>query len=595
MMDNIFLKINPLLKAFESFGLKKESMMLIGEKNIYKKAISQRRIIDLKEWFGGDYSKLSFDDLFGGKLRVSIPFDPPQRKMLTGLFEKLIDAGWQLPTQDGMGEAFKINKVEQKITLPGGAENTIIKDVADLKLFKLEQTVIPSGPRAGETTTRKIESSISKIISNPANNVPKEYSDWWETIQQRYSSDYNWKEIESLFKNKDELNQPNYVIIISRDPVDVLRMSDHKKIDSCHSEGRNYFHCAIAESKGNAPIAYIVNKHDLEKFLKEKKVLNEQSYLDLNKIDISLLDKEEIFADTERGVPGINPEGRIKFRKYEDIETGIQFAAPELKAYGMDLVGFSEVLRKWAWDKQKDIFEDNSFDGGIYLPDKSNLTSFGGSYRNNPDSVLLNIFFEESGNQKIKENPYSGNVNHNTDDLSDDEQEAERLSIILDERCRQLNNLYNNIGATFSASVSYDKLMFFGASVDIRYEIFLSGIDTASDARYATPAILYVIQESRDIFNINISDYYVNKNSTKIKEVNGEFFLLLDCEFFPIAQEDSEDIFLFLEEMVNNVVKMRSSILEKITSILESQGLIKKNNPEEIYESMPNLNLDHSE
>jgi hypothetical protein len=592
-MDNLSLKISPLLKALRLFGLKKESTMLIENQNIYKKAISQKRINDLKEWLGGDYSKLSFDDLFDGKLRISIPFDPPQRRMLIGLVEKLIEAGWKLPTPDVSGEAFKINKVEQKITLPGGKVSSTTKDVADLKLSKSEQIVIPSGPRAGQMTTRKTESSISKIISNPANNIPKEYSDWWNTVQQKYAVDLNWREIESLFEGKNDLDKYNYVIIISRDPIDVLRMSDHKKIDSCHSEGKNYFHCAIAESRGNAPIAYIVSKSDLEKFLKERKVINEQSSLDIDKIDISLLDKEEIFADITRGISGISPEGRLKFRKYEDIEYGVEFAVPEVKAYGMDLVGFSDVLRKWAWDRQKDIFEDDNVDGGIYLPEKHNIVSSGGSYRNNPDSELLNLFFKESGKEKAEENTYSGDVEHNTNEMSEDEIEAENLNTRFSEYCAKLNK--DNPGAIFYASAEYDDgIISIRASVDIDYEIFLAGISKMSDAKYLAPEIIDEINESDDIFDINENIYhYIAKNTVNIKEFNGEFFLSFRSEFLINDPEDPESVFSFLDEIHKNVVDEKNIVLENIISRLESQELIKNNNFEEIYKNMSKLKLNH--
>lgn len=594
-MDNLSLKISNLLKALRLFGLKKESMMLVENKNIYKKAISQRRINDLKQWLGGDYSKLSFNDIFDGKLRISIPFNPPQKRMLTGLFEKLIDSGWRLP--DMNGEAFKINRVKQKITLPSGKEKTITKEVADLKLSKFEQIVIPSGPRAGETTTRKTESSISKIISNPANNIPKEYSDWWNTIQQRYSSDKNWKEIESLFKDQDKINSSNYVIIISRDPIDVLRMSDHKNIDSCHSEGGSYFHCAIQESRGNGPIAYIVNKDDLEKFLKKKKVLNEESSLDLDNIDISLLDKEEIFTDVERDISGIRPEGRLRFRRYNDMETEIDFAVPELKVYGKHVPGFTDVVRKWAWEKQKDIFERNEYEGGIYLPEKYNITSFGGSYRNNLDSELLNIFFEESGKEKIKENPYRGNVEHNGDDASDEEQEAEELNTRFDERCRELNNRYqNDFGATFQASASYDGIIFFGASAEIKYEIFLEEINSMRDAEYITNEILDEIQEGVcDIFDIDDNEIYVyiNKIDAEIKKSKEEFFLSFNCEFTLSDPEDSDSVFSFFDVMVYDVVIKKDIVLKNMISRLEFKEIIKSNNFEETKEKILNLNLNH--
>lgn len=160
-----------------------------------------------------------------------------------------------------------------------------------------------------------------------------------------------------------------YSIVISRHPVDVLRMSDFDMIQSCHSQGSDYFHCAISEAKGHGPIAYLVKTNDLKN------------------VD---LQKDEIFEDDDRGFEGIKPVARIRLRKFSHKKRGnFVIAIPELTVYGASggvAEKFSKSLREWAIDAQKDIF-------GNSRPRMDDFVRNGGSYIDNPASKLFNNFF----------------------------------------------------------------------------------------------------------------------------------------------------------------------------------------------------------
>ena len=52
-------------------------------------------------------------------------------------------------------------------------------------------------------------------------------------------------------------------IILSRAPIDVLRMSDFENIQSCHSPGSTYWQCAHDEATEGGPIAYLVSNQQL--------------------------------------------------------------------------------------------------------------------------------------------------------------------------------------------------------------------------------------------------------------------------------------------------------------------------------------------
>lgn len=131
-------------------------------------------------------------------------------------------------------------------------------------------------------------------------------------------------------------------LVLSRAPVDVLRMSDHpgatQSMESCHSEGGSYFQCAINEAKGTGLVAYLVNEEDLDK------------------ID---LDDDEIFKDQDRDVDGIVPRGRVRLRRFENKKDGSEVAIPELNMYGENHPGVLEVVTDWAREKQPKFMQSN--------------------------------------------------------------------------------------------------------------------------------------------------------------------------------------------------------------------------------------------
>ena len=98
-------------------------------------------------------------------------------------------------------------------------------------------------------------------------------------------------------------------------------------ISSCHSRGGGYFQCAVAESRGHGPIAYLVPRKEFERHFGV-----DLSETDPTEVDIDAGD-EEIFEDGERGVRGIRPEGRVRLRKFVSNEDGRMIAAPERRTY----------------------------------------------------------------------------------------------------------------------------------------------------------------------------------------------------------------------------------------------------------------------
>lgn len=171
----------------------------------------------------------------------------------------------------------------------------------------------------------------------------------------------------------------NRSMVVSRAPVDVLRMSDHptapQAIESCHSEGGSYFQCARDEALGLGLVGYVVDNDDLKN-----------------------LDPEsaEIFADRDRDKPGIKPRARVRFRRYEHNEDDSELAIPELATYGTQYDNLLELATNWARKSQKEVFDKQ--------PEMSEYTLTGGEYRDSADGELFNNFFDRDGD--------SGNTHH---------------------------------------------------------------------------------------------------------------------------------------------------------------------------------------
>ena len=233
-----------MLERLSKLNLWLLSQGLITEGNkilcLKKEAIGKRTEADIKDWLDGDYSKLSFDDLFKGKLRISIPLETEQKDKLPKILLPIIRAGWK---PAGPGGLFEIRRVNHKVRDEGGAERFEEIDVADFKIAREIKRTIPSGPRAGEEVVSKKLLSLSKVIQR---NSSEEDFRWWQKNETKYSTDYNWKQVEAVFD--DDANLEGQSIVISRDPIDVVRMSDHKGIFSCHSPSGSYFECAMADA-----------------------------------------------------------------------------------------------------------------------------------------------------------------------------------------------------------------------------------------------------------------------------------------------------------------------------------------------------------
>lgn len=233
----------------------------------------------------------------------------------------------------------------------------------------------------GSFTSKKYTVTIGQVLQKFKET---ELFNWWQQNQVKFSQDKETVEGAKEFVFKDGYNlgenldyqreefnnvslddESEFSILISRAPVDVLRMSDFasKGMTSCHSEGREYFYCALAEARNEGAIAYLVRTEDI------------------NKVD---LNATEIFADPQRGVQGITPEARVRLRRVVDDTIGVDFMAPETRTYGKSKVSFTDTVNKWVISKTAGILlndpEAKYDEGKFYIPDVDTFELKGGSY-----------------------------------------------------------------------------------------------------------------------------------------------------------------------------------------------------------------------
>lgn len=241
-----------------------------------------------------------FNDIFGDKSRIIIPFLDEEEKEF---IDFLAQHGLMNPNfKDGTGEA----SVETKF----GVKKRVMK--------------------------------IGKFLQQLAGNKPEVAND---------AQDYlaYWE------KNKVKLEKPEaerkgVSIIITRHPLDLIRMSDHRELESCHSPDGSYFKCAVQEAKTGGALALVVRNEELRK--------------------IKNLQAKNIFQDKDRRIEGMEPIERLRLRRFSDDET--DYLVPTSKSYGRGHAGLYDSVRAWALAAQAEKLKTADYNslelrGGSYM------------------------------------------------------------------------------------------------------------------------------------------------------------------------------------------------------------------------------------
>lgn len=325
---------------------------------------------------------LPFDSIFGDKNRLVIPlvFDEVASKVLTALKNVKGFAGIDYDT----GEVIRDIQLDPKY---GGG--------------KKQQRM-------------KIGRAVQSL--NISDDQKKVYLDWLA----RYAGE--------MSKVKSYIEGHNYSIVLSRAPIDIVRMSDHRNIDSCHSRGGSYFRCAIQEALTGGAIAYLIHKDSLDNISEEE------------------LQNADLFKDSDRGIRGVEPPlARLRIRKIENNDNGMEYAFPELRVYGDKTIpGFYGSVRDFIQSKQNLDFEK------LQTELKNGAHSVrGGSYEDNEAMDIIRAYFEVGREAKI---PY---VFVSSSDESS-EQDIETSFLDDGDFENELQNQRYRIDRMDNGTVSYD-------------------------------------------------------------------------------------------------------------------------------------------
>ena len=201
-----------------------------------------------------------------------------------------------------------------------------------------------------------------------------------------------WQENATYFKNLEpggaDEKAGEYSIILSRHPIDVLRMADYEDIQSCHSPPTRggeseYWKCAIAEAIDGGAIAYLVNTNELKDMEK-----------DMGKKVEDVAGEEEVFYDDYRRTGTITPLSRLRLRLLQNTadpgNNDSYLAVPEVsgRVYGKKVPSFANTVREWAAANQKKaIAAIPKDDDGKY--NVNMLTMVGGTHLDTGGNELL--------------------------------------------------------------------------------------------------------------------------------------------------------------------------------------------------------------
>jgi len=378
---------------------------------------------------------IAFNQLFDGKTRVVIDFPTLETKSELGQFVTFLttelgyNVDWRKGTLSGnreykdqsieantariQGNVWKADRT-RKIEMKIGKFLAKLYDLAS-KLNEIELKVIAWAQEnglehvssAGQLTGKYIEEALDESEVKRYYQLHSQldmYVGQYKTrgtVENREKlkelTEYWQKNAGYIKKNINSLENDKYSIIITRDPVDILRMSDYNSWTSCHSPPsrgggqQSLYKCAVAEAQGHGAVAYVVNTEDL---------LHATNTANIESAEQEI-QEGEIFSDDTRGshigiAMDFQPVSRVRLRqmRYFDWEKhdageddGTQIAVPEMRVYGAGIPGFVNRVVKWARENQEEVIANMPRSGGKV--DLDDFKIYGGSSEDNPRSHLL--------------------------------------------------------------------------------------------------------------------------------------------------------------------------------------------------------------
>ena len=460
-----------------------------------------------------DNEDLAFNKIFDGKMRVILDFKTMDRTSALGTFVDFFKLnGYEVDWNKGMlsgVQELKDNSIQNQIAFLGMSTDQkykppqkkkiqmkvgkYLKKVADLYAkqqqyfqkivaYSRENQIYGATPsRPGQVTGtleknaltpeeqenyRRIGANLDMYDPKVGRGMAAQFAEYWA------------KNAEYIKDKIDTLENDKYSIIITRHPIDVLRMSDFDSITSCHSppsrgSGESYYKCAVAEAHGHGAVAYVVHTDQLREW-------GGRPDMSLEEVEEEM-QTGEIFEDTERYDAGtINPVSRLRLRQVRYYEAtqktkpktddykaagrnpfeGIQLAVPEKRVYGQKIPGIRDRVMKWVTEAQQEqmqiVKRDSEPDNDQRVIQLNKFIKFGGSYEDNQISGLIADLFGNEGGDGLPANTEGSVVQDTT---TEDELDANLVGGLMEQyeqQCEDIADRWNNRYAVTEVSYSVE-------------------------------------------------------------------------------------------------------------------------------------------
>ena len=543
------------MKKWESFRVNSKQLL-----NEAKKVDSEDRILseisqDQMQLIGnflGDLkpNSLSFEEIFQGKRRIMFPFDEPSEMDTSSPFGKMMS----LFAMAGAQPNFSDSTISQEIS----SEKSDKKQIRKTRIGKWLNKALSTKEKmavarqgyygADNLTTAEFEArkdTFDKVFTRAAKDYGKDFIQFSETDLREMAAFWATKS-EYYRQNPDaaEGEASKYSIIVSRAPIDVLRMSDFQDIQSCHSPGNNYFQCAVAEAQGHGLVAFVVENEEWKRAAEEH--------------NIELQD-EEIFADRSRGKSGLFPKSRVRLRKFEYTspfdDDRNEMAVPETRTYGKNFPNLAATIYDWAQEAQPEV--KRITDERVY-PEFDSFIRRGGSYEDTRDGRLLNGLLASGESDP----PYysDDNTEHDESDEQGEREEAQERVDDLNERAQNIEQAYAE------GSVEEDGAN--GFYISFRGDFWVNLPDELFDDSFEYPDwhTLSVLNDKiAEHVDMEISNTEIMPSSKSGLNVSLE----LDTERYDISLDGYEEFISDIESLAEDHDEIRSAII----AVFRREGL----------------------
>ena len=378
-----------------------------------------------------DPKDLSFNNIFGDRMRIAIPLGTEGIKTETEKF--LNKAGYTVDMKTGIATGYTMSSGEGRSKntrmLSLDQQESFVTPEGKINVANLSNPTDPEKIAQMQRNLRRRQMKIGKLLKKGLDlagkiaNIPDgiENDEAKLDALTRYRQFFVEPSIGTPGQAREELEtfktqlqvwekrgavKSGHTVIITRHPIDVFRMSDFDRIQSCHSPpskggDASFYKCAVAEAHGHGPVAYLVRNEDLDEALEEKE-LDKGDYQAL--LDQYEDDEEEFFYDDDRVEGDITPINRLRIRKYSSPRFNMTIAAPAKRVYG-DNKGLNDAMVntvvKWAQGSQEDSLKKMKDDEEMLFSDgKFDLTNWirhGGTYHqdNSPAALLMQLLDDD--------------------------------------------------------------------------------------------------------------------------------------------------------------------------------------------------------